>query len=98
MSLYNRTLNLYLSCLSVHHQPAANPTLRRIAAENMPARLWREVYDFLEPLRRRLPNSLPYMQNAIYTTHIMLGLFHEQVPALQAEWRKYLDNLGDYAR
>lgn len=95
---------LQRTLLQEHHDfylaslhPDTTPALKRSADRyTMPLRLWRYgIYDFLELLRRRLPETAEYMETFIYTAYSMLTLHLETVRRFESTW---IECLGDLAR
>lgn len=83
--------------LSASQHPAANESLRRLAKKySMPARMWKHgIHSFLEVLRRRLPDSMDYLLQFIYTAYQMIALLYETVETFRMMW---IECLGDLAR
>ena len=74
---------LHQTLLHQHHDfflasqhPSTSPALSRLAAKySMPARMWRHgIYDFLEILRHRLPESFDYMLTFTHLAYSMMAL------------------------
>lgn len=97
-------ISIHSTLLHEHHDfflssqhPAAQSELTELAAKySMPARMWRYgIHSLLELLRQKLPGSLEYMLNFIYTAYNMVTLLLENIPAFRATW---IECLGDLAR
>ena len=96
---------LHQTLLDEHHDfflaaqhPSASPALSRLAARySMPARMWRHgIYDFLEVLRHRLPESRDYILAFIRIAFSMMALLYETVPIFKDTWTECLGDLGRY--
>lgn len=97
MALHRTLLYEHHDFLSASQHPAASEPLQRLALKySMPARMWKNgIHSFLEVLRRRLPDSMDYMLQFIYTAYQMIALLYETIEAFKPTW---IECLGDLAR
>ena len=97
MALHRTLLYEHHDFLSASQHPAAHEPLRKLALKySMPARMWKHaIHSFLEVLRRRLPDSMDYMLQFIYTAYQMIALLYETLDAFKSTW---IECLGDLAR
>ncbi|KAF1344535.1 hypothetical protein BDV97DRAFT_56102 [Delphinella strobiligena] len=97
MALHRTLLYEHHDFLSASQHPAAHEPLRKLILKySIPARMWKHaIHSFLEVLRRRLPDSMDYMLQFIYTAYQMIALLYETVAPFKATW---IECLGDLAR
>lgn len=97
IALHRTLLYEHHDFLSASQHPAANESLTKLALKySMPARMWKHaIHSFLEVLRRRLPDSMDYMLQFIYTAYQMIALLYETIETFKATW---IECLGDLAR
>ena len=98
IALHKQLLHEHHDFFLASQDPAASPTLSRLAARNnMPARMWRHgIHAFLDVLRYRLPDSLEHMLAFIYIAYSMMALLYETLPTFEDAWIECLGDLGRY--
>lgn len=97
IALHRTLLYEHHDFLAASQHPAANEPLRKLALKySMPARMWQHaIHSFLEVLRRRLPDSMDYMLQFLYTAYQMMSLLYETIDSFKPTW---IECLGDLAR
>ena len=74
-----------------------NWLIRLVNRYSMPARMWRHgIYDFLEVLRHRLPDSLEHLVTFIHIAYSVMVLLYQDVQAFEHTWTECLGDLGRY--
>ena len=98
IALHKTLLYKFHNFFLASQHPAATPNLTKLVARNsMAAYLWQfSIYNFLEVLRYRLPDSLDYMLAFIYTAYSTMTLLYETVSAFADTWVECLGDLGRY--
>lgn len=97
--LHCTLLREYYDFYLATHGPSANPGARTLFAKfQLPARICRYgILDFVELLKRRLPDSRDHMLTFICQAYQTMALFYETAPAYEITWIQCLGFLS-YSR